>query len=238
MNKYSFPTLSQFLEETDVEKLRYMLGGYRHTADTHIQNHQLYPLCNHTKHLLADCDSFLASVHAIDNIIPKEIIGIKQDYSIERRQLEYDDIVDKQYIKTVSVKKHATNINSYVTIAYENIAAMLQWEFIGLESCFPSTGFVFTQYKHDSYVDTYQFTIADMVREDGEKIVEIMHKETWRYSFVNTFLTKKHEYIYEMSHLASLPACLLVTCPPQLPKQYTLLPLIKELLPKQLQSHV
>jgi hypothetical protein len=238
MNKYSLPTLTQFLEETDNEMLRYMLGGYKQTAKTYIDNYQLYPLRKHTKNLLTECDIFLESVQAIDTIIPKEIIGINKDNSIEHRPLEYDDIVDKQYIKTVVVKKNTSRINASLEATYRDVIGMLQWEPIGLISCFPSTGFVFTHYEQDSYVDTYQFIVSGVVNRESKNMIELTYKETWRYSITNNFLSKKHEYLYTLPRLSSMPACLLVTAPLHLPKQETILPLIKELLPEKLQSHV
>ncbi len=238
-NKYIMPSFTDFLEETDIEKIRYMIGGYVHTTHNHIQTNTLYPITSHTNTLLQLCDDFLASINKIDAIIPKELTGIDiHNNTLQYRPLEFDDIVDRQYKKTVFVKKKIAPLRTMLLHAYQAALDGLHWEMIGLHASVLDEGYVFTQAQPNKTIYTYRFSIKKLFTIEKTYKIVLRLCDVWNYSpYTNTFHTKKQEYAKQTPLLAGMPPCILVSWDKQLPHKSTVIPLIQENLPGFLHSH-
>ncbi len=236
--KYSMPSFTDFLEETDGEKLRYMIGGYTKTIQDYIQKNTLYPIIAHTQTTIDACDTFLANINQIDAIIPKNVIGIDpQTYKIQYTPLEYDDIVDRQYKKTVFVKKRLAPLQNTLMQVHDVLLHQLEWNIIGMHSTIVDYGYIFTQHQSAGTIHTYLFSIKKTFTIDREYRVKLRLFDIWRYSYSQTFYTKKLEYTRKMSLLDGIPIFLLVSWNKPIPQKSTIIPLIQEYLPIFLQSH-
>lgn len=233
MKKYTMPSLQEILMIRDKETLLYMMKAYRQKTEKQLLENSLFPIFPYTNTTLEDCNRFLAEIDHIYAILPKELKEIDLiRWKLIYENKEYDNLVDIMYNKTVFFKDKL--FKSYVELQnkYSEIRAKINWETIGIIPTENTCGVLFAQYEQEPLVYTYLYTIPKIKPIHELLQVQLEYVDTWTYSYVNTFQSKKLEYIKRIPWYQGTPYCVVVSWNMPFPLRHTILPIVRLELPK------